>query len=307
MVEAINHCAFDHPCLSFILDLVDPMWKNLLNEEEIREINSYKRPQMPSVIEDIQSYLNSFDRDAFTSADDLYKHAVLSAISFNFGEDHLKRWVQQSIVNASQLFEFSNESNIEGNSESDLLNLVWQFVYHAFRTGSIQAKLGERTSTSSALGRNEGRSLESSTRRGRKTMGAKVDILFKAGRYELGCCEVGKDNGLPIDDKYLDDGVSKLPKTLRDMLCQLVDANPSKINELYTIDFLMMGLDLELLIVDVPEGCTVARVTRTKKLTFPNKGSNLKLDFLPLLEITLLGRELMSKAAKTVDSRKRRQ
>lgn len=56
MVEAINHCAFDHPCLSFILDLADPMWRKLLNEEEIREINSYKRPQMPSVSEDIQSY-----------------------------------------------------------------------------------------------------------------------------------------------------------------------------------------------------------------------------------------------------------
>lgn len=176
-----------------------------------------------------------------TSAGDLYKHAVLSANSFNFGEDLLKRWVQQSIVNASQLFEFSNELNTEGYSEGDLLNLVWQFVYHAFRTGSIQAKLGERTSTSSALGSNEGRSLESSARRGRKTMGAKVHILFKAGRYELGCCEVGKDSVLPIDDKYLDDGVSKLPKILRDMLCQLVDANPSKINELYTIGFLMMG------------------------------------------------------------------
>lgn len=90
-------------------------------------------------------------------------------------------------------------------------------------------------------GKNEGRSLESNGRRERKTVGAKVDTLFKAGRYEVGCSEVGKDDVLPIDDKYLDDGVSKPPKTLRYMLCQLVEENPGMINKLNTIGFLMMG------------------------------------------------------------------
>lgn len=49
MVKAIKHCAFDYPCLSFVLNLVDPVKKsahrrkNLLAEEKIKDINSYRR------------------------------------------------------------------------------------------------------------------------------------------------------------------------------------------------------------------------------------------------------------------------
>lgn len=105
----------------------------------------------------------------------------------------------------------------------------------------MKAKLGERTSVSSPLGENEGRSLESEERGEWKTIGAKVDILFKKITYEVGCAKVGKHDLLIIDDKYLDDGMMKLPKTFRDMLCLLVEVNPHKLNQLYTIGFLMMG------------------------------------------------------------------
>lgn len=70
--------------------------------------------------------------------------------------------------------------------------------------------------------------------------------------------------------------------------------------------FFCVGLDLELLTVDVPEGIAVSRVTRSKKLTFPVRGSSLGLDFLPLLEITLLGRGLMMNVVEIVERRKRK-
>ncbi|KAI8066079.1 hypothetical protein BDF21DRAFT_454895 [Thamnidium elegans] len=299
IAEAIKDCSYEHLCYH-------PLWTDLLTDKEREEIKNHNRPQMPSIDQDVQSYIDSFGQDAFVSASDFYNHAVSNSNPFKFGQDHLKRWVQQAIINAAQLFEASDELMVEDYSENGLLNFVWQFVYHAFRTGNVKAKLGERSSTSSVLGKNEGRSLESNGRRERKTVGAKVDMLFKTGRYELGCSEIGKGDVLPIDNRYLDDGMSKLPKTLRDMFCQLVEANPSMINKLNTIGFLMMGLDLELLIVDVPEGTTVSRVTRSKKLAFPNKGSNLRSDFLPLLEVTLLGRGLMIEATRTVESRKRK-
>lgn len=52
--------------------------------------------------------------------------------------------------------------------EGDLLHTLWTFVYRAFKKSEVKAKLGERSSVSSALGRNEGRSLEFRERRERK-------------------------------------------------------------------------------------------------------------------------------------------
>lgn len=101
--------------------------------------------------------------------------------------------------------------------------------------------LGERCSVAVAIARNSGRTLENEEKRPRKAMGVKLDILFKSGTNELGICEVGKDCVVVVDDKYLDDGLVKIPKTLRDMLSVLVQKNPVKVNQLTTIEFLMKG------------------------------------------------------------------
>lgn len=95
-----------------------------------------------------------------------------------FNDDCDKRWIKESSINVVGLFEEDEGLNTGDFSEGNLLHNLWQFVYKAFRTSKVKAKLGERTSISPALGRNEGRSLELEERRERKSVGAKVDILF---------------------------------------------------------------------------------------------------------------------------------
>lgn len=70
--------------------------------------------------------------------------------------------------------------------------------------------------------------------------------------------------------------------------------------------FSLLGLNLELLIMNVPAGKTTTRITRTKKLSFPAKLKNIRLDFLPLLEVTLMGKAMMENLAKIIDDRKRK-
>lgn len=96
---------------------------------------------------------------------------------------------------------------MEGFLESDILNNIWHSKY--FQDSPFEAKLSERVSTASSLRRNENGGLEAADKRERKVTGTKVDILFKAGHHEVGCCEVGKEGVLSIDDKYLDDGMIK--------------------------------------------------------------------------------------------------
>lgn len=154
-----------------------------------------------------------------------------------FSDSFEKLWIKDLIVNAAEHFGTRESLDLNDFSEDDLLHSVWPFVYRAFRNSEVKAKLGERTSASSAIARNEGRSVEFMMRRERKAVGAKVDILFKKINYEYGCTEEGKHEVLSIDDKYLNDGMIKLPQTLRDMLCSLVEVNPNKLNEFYTIGF----------------------------------------------------------------------
>ncbi|GAA5804499.1 hypothetical protein HPULCUR_009997 [Helicostylum pulchrum] len=181
----------------------------------------------------------SRNNDALKTAADYYEFASDQKLKFSDPSD--KRWIKESIMNAADLFEEGELLNTNDFSEDDLLHTLWTFIYRAFKKSHVRAKLGEHTSISSALGRNEGRSLEFRQRRERKVVGAKVDIPFKKIVNEVGCTEVGKHDVLLIDDKYLDDGMMKLPKTIRDILCGLIEVNPHKINQLYTIGFLMMG------------------------------------------------------------------
>jgi hypothetical protein len=74
-----------------------------------------------------------------------------------------------------------------------------------------------------------------------RLQGAKVDILFKVCKDEIGSCEVGNYCVTIVDDKYLDDGLMNLPKTLRDMLSVLVQKNPAQANHLKTVGFLIAG------------------------------------------------------------------
>ncbi|KAI9249861.1 hypothetical protein EDC94DRAFT_548741 [Helicostylum pulchrum] len=62
---------------------------------------------------------------------------------------------------------------------------------------------------------------------GERCSTANLDIIFKNGTDELGSCEVGKDCAAVVDEKYMDDGLVKLPKTLRDMLSALVEKKSS--------------------------------------------------------------------------------
>ncbi|CAO3598005.1 unnamed protein product [Absidia cylindrospora] len=96
---------------------------------------------------------------------------------------------------------------------------------------------------------------------------------------------IGKGDVLPVDDKYLNDGLMKLPKTLKDMLVVLVEKNPCKVNQLSSIGYLMMGLGMELIIMDCPVGNSITRVTMTKSLDFPISVSSITSDLLPLLEL----------------------
>ena len=75
-------------------------------------------------------------------------------------------------------------------------------------------------------------------------MGVRVDIFLL--NKELGSGDVGKSNITTTEDKYLNDGLYTLPKTLRDMFSLLVEDNPMQVDNLATIGFLIMSKQIIL-------------------------------------------------------------
>ncbi|RCH85740.1 hypothetical protein CU098_004977, partial [Rhizopus stolonifer] len=270
---------YEHPVHSMIIEVNDPIWEGYFTTTELNEIKSFRLKDLPNIPEEVEEYLNKYNKN-WKSGKELYEYADDQKhdpiTQFNF------KWIRESIMRASELFFYKDTLNLNGLSESDLLHEVWPFIYRIFRDREIKACLGERSSAAVALGRNEDRCLEAVERRSRKAIGAKVDILFKICKEELGSCEVGKDNITIVDDKYFDDGLVKLPKTLRNMLSLLTQKNPAQVNNLSTAGFLLRGLLWNFTL------------------------STFAVDFLPLLEAAWKGKEVMKNNVETLNNRKRK-
>jgi hypothetical protein len=72
----------------------------------------------------------------------------------------------------------------------------------------------------------------------RKATSIRADQLIRYGNYELGIVEASK-----VDDEYSSkfflDSMKKTPKSMKDMLLQLVKAAPTKKNSLRTIGMII--------------------------------------------------------------------
>ncbi|KAG0180084.1 hypothetical protein DFQ28_006752 [Apophysomyces sp. BC1034] len=228
---------YEHPVHSLILDTSDKIWENYFTEDELEQITTYNRKCLPAFPDGYQEYLDSYDKNL--SAKEVYQQAC--SHFFDPTEQHAKKWMQQSLMMAANLFLYNNKLKVDDFSEADFLHRVWPFVYHLFDDDYIEAKLGERCSSATAKRKNNRHQLEAIERRQQRVMGTRVDILFKYGGMELGCAEVGKELITTVDDKYMNDGMMKLPKSLRDMLSSLVDSSQDQVNHVMVVGFLVMG------------------------------------------------------------------
>ncbi|KAI7860804.1 hypothetical protein BDC45DRAFT_529428 [Circinella umbellata] len=203
-------CKFEHPIHSLILDIDDKMWVKdeyftKKEMEEIKDARCAKDPELPTQLtEYLDSYIGKKDLESIF---DHARHCLF----------HPKResdlfWIQQSFVKALNLF-YSNYLPITDHSETDILN-------HCFDVLDFEVRGGEKTSSASSEGKNASQSLSGEEGMNRKTVGKKVDLLFKSGSNEYGCAEAGKQMETETT-KELSESRFICPKTLQDILMKL--------------------------------------------------------------------------------------
>ncbi|CAO3651392.1 unnamed protein product [Mucor fragilis] len=177
--------------------------------------------------------------------------------------------------------------------ENELLHKVWPFTYKLYEQGIIAAKLGSNASTFAS--------------RDDRSLDVKIDTLYKFGQVELGCSAVAEVDVSLMDGEYLDDWFLKLSKAPRDMLCLQVAKNPAKMNHLRTFGLIVIGSNLEVLIMDFPYHCSISRVTRSSRFSFPNNVAEIAIEFIPLLEIVFKLKQAMLENVKTLGKKSARQ
>ncbi|OBZ80776.1 hypothetical protein A0J61_11175 [Choanephora cucurbitarum] len=303
MKQLVELSVFEHPVHSLIFDPDDQIWLEYFSVDELDEIRTFKQKPLQELPTDLQNCLDIYDKQ-WKDGVELYQFA--SSQQFHPINDFEKNWVRESMMQVAKLFLSGTSRSMESMSEADQLHHLWSFVYHLYDISEIKALLGERSSGATSFARNQSRSLEVSNTRIRKNIGAKLDILYKWYSNEVGSCEVGKNDVESTDDKYINDGLMKLPKTLKDMLCVLQRENPEKVSSLKSIGLLIMGNKLELIVMDVPVGNHISRISRTMPFGFPSSIEQVNTNFLPLLELAWKGKQAMEELVAVLKNRKRK-
>ncbi|CAO3652583.1 unnamed protein product [Cunninghamella echinulata] len=301
MKKLAIECKYEHPVHSMILDTSDIIWIDHFTEEELEEINNHNRRKLPDFPNSYQQYLDNYDNDL--TAKEIYQKSCSSI--FDPVVQHTEKWMQQTLMMAANLFLHNKKLKIDDYSEADILNKIWPFIYHLFDDNVIEAKLGEQSSVAVTKNKNKKRKLETIDKRERKLMGSRMDILFKDGFMEVGCAEVGKEQLITTDDKYMNDSMIKLPKSLRDMLSSLAGMNKDQVNHIVVIGYIIMGLNIELVMMDAPVGSYVSRILRSPRYTFPTNINTFATDMIPILQITWAGKQLMIDTINVMNKRKR--
>ncbi|RCH97896.1 hypothetical protein CU097_003076, partial [Rhizopus azygosporus] len=67
------------------------------------------------------------------------------------------------------------------------------------------------------------------------------NIQFCFNGFEVGYAEVGNCQNGHNTDRYIDGGMLKLPKQLKNMMAKMVKARPDLIRSLKTVGFIIMG------------------------------------------------------------------
>lgn len=200
------------------------------------------RTPLPSLSEDFKNYINSFDKE-FVEPLDLYYQAHSDV--FHPFQEKDKSGYSKHFSSTADLYLNKMLDNYS-SLEAKVKHRVWNSLRTLFDGSEVKVDIGEKSSAASAIRRNGERRLEGQESRQRKNMGNRMDMLFFCDGCELGCTEVAKNSVGVNDDKYMRDGLLKLPKAMKNMLCTAAKVCSSHLRDFKMIGYVIMGKHLNL-------------------------------------------------------------
>ncbi|KAG2209188.1 hypothetical protein INT47_005480 [Mucor saturninus] len=155
MEEFALACDFEHPVHSLVLDLGDESWKKYFSDQDIAEMMNYNEKKLP----ELPAELNNLILEARKLPDaDSFKQYLKQ----EFGSTACE-WAKDTVLAYIKLFKYQ-KLPLNHQTEGDMLRRIWFF------------SRGEKSSKSSCVSRNLGRTLAAIEKMDRKFTGRKVDM-----------------------------------------------------------------------------------------------------------------------------------
>ncbi|CDH58433.1 hypothetical protein RO3G_13306 [Lichtheimia corymbifera JMRC:FSU:9682] len=291
MQKFAQECEYEHPVHSLILDPTDPCWKAYFTPQELRQIQSYQSVSIPSFPDHLKTYLGTFSKmRTVQEIDDQLRASPIFSL-----ENADLRWIQKTIMDVVNMYAYGFFPTTR-ESETDYVYHVWGMIRSCLSPARIKIFSGI-DSKASIERRNSDRQAAGITSMRRRRRGKKPDMIFAYDALELGCTEAGLSDDGPTGTKEIKEGVLKIPKELKNMLLRLVAVAPQNRHDISTIGFIISGLQISMLVMDIPCGY-VCRLSRTDRYAFPISPDFMSKQLTPILQLIYSAKELM---LKTID------
>ncbi|GES85767.1 C2H2-type zinc finger transcription factor [Rhizophagus clarus] len=296
---------FEHAIHSFILDVEDESIVEHFTETELREIDSTSIPEVPELSDEIDEFLSKFHGK--TNLNEIRQ--IIKESSFGNDYDHGKHHDLDYICLAlhSLVRKIQNGSIKDMNLENWYNCHVWSVMFdQAFGDiKSVAVVRGESTSISTATRKNKKAKRKPGERR---KIGRRGDWILRAvgngEKDEFGAGEAGKDWVDEYGTKYLREIGLKLPKTLKDMLVNLIERikwNEEMRKKIRTIGIIHAGLMMTIVYADNPKGY-ICRFQRCDPMEVPDTVENFD-SVLTILASVLNAKSVVQETAKIVQTR----
>ncbi|CAO3698990.1 unnamed protein product [Rhizopus microsporus] len=271
-------CVKEHPSHSFIIDISDKniVKYNVFNDNELKEIESLNKKNIPRMPLTLRGYLNSFNK---TTTIDI-RHEIFK--SQNFDENYSRN--------------FSGDFDWITHSIYTLL----RFIYRASdNLENIDVLSQGCSSVSSSKRKNKDRSIGGIEIQERKKMGYQCDMIFCESRIghgeyiEYGALEAEKLYDGDKGTKRMEEGSKKLPKCLKDMLDHLLLKKDDR-SRIQTIEFIHSGLESYFMTADRPVKYAT-RIIKSRRIHISNDISGFGSTTLPAVYSAWIAKEVVKK------------
>ncbi|KAL0142701.1 hypothetical protein V8B55DRAFT_1563177 [Mucor lusitanicus] len=207
-------------------------------------------------------------------------------------------WVINSILEYLDLFH--DGKAVQMKTEQDLLDEVYGFIKRSRSISQLQTETASGSMASSEA-KNKKRAVGDTAKMSRQASGDHADLVFKYTSLEIGCLEIGFNDGGPNATKELQERDLKAPKMMKAFYTRIMEQFPFAQKEsIKLIGFIISGMHISAVQMSFSLG-SVSLVSLSKRYKVPESVKEIPALLPPVLALVYNCALIMKSTSEHLD------